>query len=432
MNKAALLMGGLLSGIGAALAPAQAETLQDALAMAVRSNPNLRGQQALQRAAKEDAAQARSGWRPVVTATLNGGYLREPFDTFNYAVGTGESNDAEALLTVRQPLYTGGRIAHAARAAETRVQAGQRGLQRVEAQTLQSVVIAYMDVLRDQDILEVRRADLSTLAREVAETTARYRLGAQVTFTDVAQARAQRQAAAASLDDASAQLAASRANFRAVVGSSAKALVPPEALPNLPETLNQALVLAEAHDPALAQSRLAARAAREDVATARAAYWPTISLQGSVGYIGPATPFRANSYDREVVGLVTLTQPLVTGGLIASQVRQAKDRAEAAEQTVDTTDRQAVQIVSTAWNQVQHGLHAIRANQAQVRSATTALRGYQLEYDNGLRSTLDVLIADQNLRAAQVSLARSQHDTIVAEATLQTATGRLAMGFHQL
>jgi outer membrane protein len=71
------------------------------------------------------------------------------------------------------------------------------------------------------------------------------------------------------------------------------------------------------------------------------------------------------------------------------------------------------------------GRQAVAANEAQVQAASTALRGYQLEYEDGLRTTLDVLIADQNLRAAQVALAQSRHDTILAEASLLSAIGRL-------
>ncbi len=408
-----------------AAGPARAETVQDALALAWRGNPTLRGQQATLRATSETAVQARSGWQPVVTATLDGGYLRAPFDIFDYAAGTGESNDVEALLTVRQPLYSGGRIADSVRAEETRIKAGRQQFRLVQAQVFRSVIGAYMDVLRDQDILAVRRADMTTLAREVAEVTAQYRLGARVTRTDVAQAEAQRRQAVASRDDASARLEASQAAFRAVVGEAPGDLVAPAVLPGLPNTLRGALALTEADGPAVLQSRLAARAANQDVSTTRAAYFPTISAQGSVGYIGPAAPFRGRGYDREVTGLVTLTQPLVTGGLIASEVRQAKDHAEAFDQAADTARRQGMQTVVTAWSQVQRGLDATRANIAQVRSATVALYGTQLEYGDGLRSTLDVLIADQTLRAAQISLAESRHDTIVAEAALLAATGRL-------
>ncbi len=419
-----ILTAGMLLFAGTA-SQASGETLQDALSLAYRSNPTLRGQRAAQRGIDETAVQARTGWRPLVTARLDGGYSRGPFDQADLAAGTVESNAAEAAVTVTQPLYTGGRVTNAVRAADARVQAGQQGLRLVEAQTFQAVIQSYMDVLRDQDILTVRRADLTTLERAVAETTSRFKLGAQVTRTDVAQAEAQRDGARASLADADAQLAASRAGYAAVVGAPPGTLLQPATLPDLPVTLEVALSRADAAEPTLQQSRLTAAASEADVTTARSAYLPTIGLQAEFGYIGPAAPFRNQSYDREVTGLVTLTQPLVTGGMTASQVRQARDRNEADRQAVDTASRQARQAVLTAWSAFRAGMTATQANQDQVRSAATSLRGYQLEYADGLRATLDVLIADENLRAAQVALAQSRHDTILAEAALLAETGRL-------
>jgi outer membrane protein len=64
----------------------------------------------------------------------------------------------------------------------------------------------------------------------------------------------------------------------------------------------------------------------------------------------------------------------------------------------------------------------------QQQAARVALKGYQTEYGYGLRSTLDVLIADENLRAAEVALAVSRHDTLIAEASLLAATGDLRIG----
>ena len=422
MNGVAWLMTGLLAISPAA---ARAETLQQALALAYRDNPTLRGQQATLRATDENSVQARTGWRPVVTATSDAGYQKGPFASYDYGLGTIETNGAEALLTVKQPLYTGGRVINAVRAADARVQAGQQGLRLVEAQTFQSVILAYMDVLRDQDILSVRRADLQTLTRQVTETTSRFNLGAQVTRTDVAQAEAQQQQAVASQADAEAQLEASRAHYRAATGILPGNLVAPGALPGLPGNLDEANVFAAAANPSLAQSLQTARASQADIAAARAAGAPMIGLQGSFGYVGPAAPFHARNYDQEATGLVTLTVPLTTGGLVQSQVRQARDRNEADLQGVEAAARQATQAVSIAWSQMQAGVKATRANEGQVRAAATALRGYQAEYGYGLRTTLDVLIADENLRAAQVSLAQSRHDTIVAEADLLAATGRL-------
>ena len=144
-----------------------------------------------------------------------------------------------------------------------------------------------------------------------------------------------------------------------------------------------------------------------------------------MGAIGPVSPLSGRAYDREVTGLVTLTQPLLSGGLIASQVRQARDRNEADRQAQALAGRQADQATATAFSQTQSGLAAIAAGQRQVSAAALALKGYQLEYGYGLRTTLDVLIADQDLRAAQVTLAESRHDTIVGEANLLAATGGL-------
>lgn len=416
-----MLLAGLLT---LASSPAGAEMLQDALAQAYRSNPALRGQQASQRAIAETAVQAHTGWRPVVTATIDAGYQRGPY-SYDFAAGAIETNDVEANLTLKQPIYTGGRVANAVRAADARVRAGEQGVRLVEAQILQSVALAYMDVVRDQDIVYVRRADLVTLQRQVAETRSRFDLGDRITRTDVAQAEAQRQQAIAALAAAEAQRDTSRTNYRTAVGTLPGTLVQPASLPNLPVSLDQVLALAEIANPALAQSRLTAQASRADVATARAAWFPSIGVQASVGAIGPAMPFRQRDYGRETTALVTLTQPLVSGGLIASQVRQARDRNDSDRDAAETAERQAEQAAATAWSQMRAGIIAIHADDAQVEAAATALKGAQLEYGYGLRSTLDVLIADETLRAAQVSLAQSRHDTIVAEAALLAATGRL-------
>jgi outer membrane protein len=406
---------------------ARAETLQQALMLAYRTSPLLHGQQALQRATEENTVQAEAGWKPQISLNASGGYSREPCDTVNYAQGTVDTNDTQATLNVNQPLYTGGRVASAVRAAEARAQSGQQGLRVTEEQLFQAAIGAYMDVLRDSEILDIRRADLETLRRQVANTTSRFNLGTGVTRTDVTQAETQQDAAEAALAAAQAQLDASRAEYADVIGAPPGTLTDPGSLPGLPASVHEALKRAQAANPALAQSQLAARASDADIANARAGAMPSVGVQASVGEIGPASPFHTGQYQEVASALITVTQPIYTGGLVASQVRQAEDRHEADSQAAEAAERTAAQNVLTAWSATQAGLTSIRANQAQVAAAQTALRGYQAEYGYGLRSTLDVLIADENLRAAQVGLAESRHDTLVAEAALLAATGDLQL-----
>ena len=427
-----LLLGFMAAAQGAQAHAHQAplaETLQDALAAAYRGNPALRAAQANQRATDETEVQARAGWRPTVSVTATSNYVREPADIVTYQAGTIETNYNEAVLDVKQPLYTGGRVANAVRGAEARERAGQQGLRATEAQTFQTVIVAYMDVLRDQHILGIRGADVNVLARQVKEISLRFKLGTAATRTDLAQAEAQRQQAVAARAAAEAQLAASQASFRAAVGTLPGTLEQPGIFAFCPASLEDALRMADAANPGVAQGALLADASRADVGVARSAAFPTVGLEGTVGAIGPAAPLHTHAYERDVTLTLTVTQPLIAGGMIDSQIRQAKDRAEAAKAGLEQAARQALQMVSTSWSQLSSGKLQIQAGEAQVEAATLALRGYQAEYRYGLRTTLDLLIADQNLRAAQISLEQSRHDTIVAEAALLAVVGRLEAGF---
>ncbi|AQS91259.1 hypothetical protein A0U94_10000 [Gluconobacter albidus] len=426
-HKALLLA--LLASVPALLpAPAEALTLQEALALAYRSNPTLRGEQANQRAVTENSAQARSGWRPTVQVNMDASYQQGPY-TSAFALGSYTSNSAEGYVSAKQTLYSFGHVANQVRAADARSRAEQHQLRLVEAQVFTGVVTAYMNVLRDRNILDVRQADLDMLTRQVQLTTSRYNLGGQpseqVTRTDVEQAETRRRSAEVAVTQAQATLAASVAQFRAVIGTEPDTLTMPEGLPGLPATLDQALRTALALNPQLIQMQETRKATAADIDTARSQWGPQIQVQGTFGTIGPASPFHGDQYGEQVTGLVQLVQPIYNGDLYNSQIRQARNRDEQARESVELARRTALQDVATNWHAVENGLQAIRAGTAEVRSGETSLKGYQIEYGYGLRSTTDVLYADQNLRSAQVELAGSRHDTIVAEATLLASMGRL-------
>ncbi|MBS1070694.1 TolC family outer membrane protein [Gluconobacter cerinus] len=432
MRHSTLLVLALLVASTAAFpAIADAQTLQEALALAYRSNPTLRGEQANQRAITENSAQARSGWRPTVQLNMDASYQQGPY-TSAFALGSYTSNSAEGYVSAKQTLYSFGHVANQVRAADARSQAEQHQLRLIEAQVFTNVVTAYMNVLRDRNILDVRRADLEMLTRQVQLTTSRYNLGGQpseqVTRTDVEQAETRRRSAEVAVTQAQATLAASVAQFRAVIGADPSELTMPDSLPGLPATLDQALKTALTLNPQLAQMQETKKATSADIDTARSQWGPQIQVQGTFGTIGPASPFRGGQYGEQVTGVVQLVQPLYNGDLYNSQIRQARNIDEQARENIELARRTALQDVATNWHAVENGLQAISAGIAEVKSGETSLKGYQIEYGYGLRSTTDVLYADQNLRSAQVELASSRHDTIVAEATLLAAMGRLQSG----
>ena len=401
----------------------EAETLQDALAAAYRTNPVLQSQRFQQQALDEGYVQAKAGFRPTASVNAGAQYQREP-NSSDFAQGFSSSNSGAATITLTQPLYTGGRTTWAVRAAEAMIGAGRQDLRAVEAQVMLSVIQGYVDVLQDQQVLAIRQADLQTLQLQVDESSAKFKLG-QVTRTDVAEAQTQLESTRAALAAAEAQVQISAAEYQAAVGAPPHALVDPDRLPGLPTDVDQAFDLAIAANPTLLQSQERERASRAQIAEAKAAYRPTVALQGSYGYIGPVAPFQTRDYGEEATAAVAVTLPLLTGGVTASQVRQATAQNSSDRAAIETARRQTIEITAQTWNQLLSGQAGVKAGQAAVVAAETALKGAQAEYGFGLRTTLDVLISDENLRSAQLLLAQGRHDVVLAEASVLQVSGRL-------
>ncbi|HTK36492.1 MAG TPA: TolC family outer membrane protein [Caulobacteraceae bacterium] len=408
-----------VAALAGAVAPAaRAETLADALALAYQSNPTLQSQRALQRQLDETYVQARAGFRPTVSASSSTGYSETPAAN---GVGYTSRTSTGVNLAASQPLYTGGRVAGAVDAAEATVLAGRQGLRNTEQTVLQQVVQAYQDVLRDQQILAIRQQSVTVLDNQLVETRARFEVGL-LTRTDVARAEAQVAASRALLAAAQAQLQNSRANYATAVGQNPGELVPPAPLAGLPANVDEAFRVAEAENPTLQRAQIAEQASRYRVAQVRAQRNPTVALTGSAGFSGPFDPLDL-AHSVAIAGVVT--QPIFTGGVISSQIRAALEQNNSDRILIEQARRTTVQSVALAWNQMQAAIAGVVSNREQVRAATVAFEGVQEQFQVGLSTTLDVLLTQETLRSAQLSLVQAEHDVYVAQGTLLSAMGRL-------
>ena len=406
----------------------RAETLADAIALAYQSNPTLQAQRAQQRALDETYVQARAGWRPTASAQVTGDYSKAPEGDLFGGVSQVENNSGQALLSVTQPIYTGGRTAAEVRATEADVLAGRQSLRGAEATLLQNVVNVYADVLRDQALLTIHEHDVAVLQSEVDDSLARFRAG-EVTTTDVAQTRTQLAQSRSALTQAQGSLQLSRANYAAVVGQNPGRLQAALDMPGVPADVDKAFDTATQENPGLRQAEIAEEASRARVAEARAADRPTVGVNASLGYAGQLTPFRGPDYDRAVSAMVTIAQPLFTGGVNASNIRRALELNTSDRIGIEAARRAAVLAVSQAWNQLATERATVISELDHVQVARDYFSGTQAEYTVGQRSTLDIVIAEQSLVAAEATLTEAQHDAFVAQAALLSAMGRLEVRY---
>lgn len=394
--------------------------LADAIALAYQSNPTLQSQRAQLRGVDEGLVQARAALGPTASVQVSSTYQNT---RLGYASPL-EANSGQAQLTVSQSLYSGGRNALEIAAARDQIAASRQSLRATEGNLMLAVIQAYADVVRDTSALEVRAKNLKVLSDQVTETRVRVKDG-ELTLTDVAQAEAQLAAEHALYSTAQGQLQISRGQYATVVGANPDSLEPPPLLPGLPTTVDDAFTVAEADSPERLQALYSEETSHERVRAARSVYRPTVSAQIVAGYSGPATPFGVKHEERSVVGEIVISQPLFTSGLIGSQVRQALDQNTSDRIGIETTRRTEVQNVANAWNQILVSRTNVESEKEQIRAANIAYTGMRIEYRAGLRATLDVLIAEETLRDAELALLAARHDQYVAEATLLRVIGRL-------
>jgi outer membrane protein len=428
-----VLMASAGLAVAAAFAPAAgAETLADAIAAAYQTNPNLEAQRATLRALDENYVQARAGWRPTLSFTAQAIWTdtHAPADlvsaTFGQTPAVSRQRQGQFYFSFSQPIWTGGRTAAAVTAANGDVLQGREQLRQVEAQVIQQVITAYADVLRDQEIVAADQQYEALLERQLREDQARFDVG-DVTRTDVAQSQSRLAGAQAQLQSAQAQLGADRASYAALVGHNPVDLAPLPSLAYLmPADVDTAFTIGERNSPQLRAQEYAEQASRARIDEARAGRMPTLSFNAIGEKLGgPVFPFQGNLYEREGQAYFTFSVPLFNGGTTTSQIRQAIDRNNSDRISIETQRRTVLQTITQNWNLLLAARSNIAATDEQVRAATVAFQGMHEEEQSGLRSTLDVLIAAQDLSSAEISRATARHDEYVSSANVLAVIGRL-------
>ena len=416
------VLAALLVGTSAQFHGASAQSLEEALVRAYQNNPALQAQRARLRAVDEEVPEALAGWRPTVEITGDIGALHSDTDGMIPNSGSSTVIPHGVGLSAVTPVYQGGRVAAQIDSAENRVSAGRAQLQEVEQSILLDTVTAYMDVLRYNAEIELSRSSERVVRRQLQAAQDRLDVG-EVTRTDVAQAEARLAQAGAERVMAEGGMMSARAFFRQVIGEPPAMLSWPPVPMGLPETEEEALAAAAEGNPSIAAASFIAQASDADIETAASALRPQVSIVGDVRQRFDPSELVESSAEASL--MATVRVPLYQGGAANARIRQSKQIAAQRRLELDQTRRAVQEQVAHAWRALTAARAQIAAFESQVAAAAVALDGVEQETRVGLRTTLDVLDAEQEHFKAQINLVRAQREEIVAAYQLKAATGAL-------
>ncbi|EWY42240.1 membrane protein [Skermanella stibiiresistens SB22] len=417
-------LGAVLGGALLALVaghPASAQSLEEALANAYATNPTIDSQRAQLRATDELVPQALSGYRPTLEAGADAGYSRQR------SRGAGRTLDSNLAqrgvdLSVVQPLYSGGRTAAGTKRAEALVQAQRADLLSTEQSVLLDASTAYLDVVRDQAVVDLNINNEQVLRRQLDASRDRFNVG-EITRTDVSQAESRLARAVSDRIQAEGALRASRAVYTRLIGSPPGQLTAPRLRFDLPATREETVSLAESNNPSVVAAEFTETAARNAVDQVRGELLPSANLRGTLS----RTYEPSSSADRSDGASVTasVTIPLYQAGSVEARVREARQTASQRRIQIEEARRQVVENAIRAWEGLTTARATIESRQSQVRSSEIALEGVRQEALVGSRTTLDTLDSEQELLDARVELVRAQRDETVAAFSVLSATGQL-------
>ncbi len=400
---------------------ARGETLEEALAAAYVNNPNLQSQRAFLRATDEQVPQALSGWRPTLSIDASVGETRERTRIDDAPNVFETRTPRSSSLTLTQPLFRGGRTVAATSQAENTVLAQRQVLLSVEQQVLLAAVTAYMDVVRDEAVLQLNINNEEVLRRQLEATGDRFEVG-EVTQTDVAQAESRYARAIAQRIQAEGNLVASRARYREVIGDMPGSLAAPQVPGNLPASELETIASA-ANNPDVKAAEYNELAARDAADVAYGALLPEVNVVGDLTRSDQSSSEDIGTDSASILARVTI--PLYQAGLVESQVREARQQVNQARQDIETQRRFAAQTATSSWRALQTARAQIESFEAEVRATAIALDGVQQEAQVGARTVLDILDAEQEALNAKVSLVTARRDVIVAAYQVLASVGML-------
>lgn len=405
--------------------PAAGADLMGVYRDALVSDPGYRAARAQLSAGRERVPQARAGYLPFVSGSA--GAYRNSLDR-NEGPDLNYSNQTYSV-TLTQPVL---RVQNWVAISQAEKQMLQ--VEAVFAAAGQDLILrvaqAYFDVLLAEDNEALSEAQKKAISEQLAQARRNFEVGT-ATIVDTLEAQARfDQASAKEIADKN-DLEVKKRALQQLIGKPASALVPvKEPLPLAQPSPNDIEAWVSAAGKAsfsVAVARAGLEIARQEVDRVRAGHLPTVDLAAT--YTHNRNPNLSSgvgtlAQSTSTAGLV-LSVPIFAGGLTQSRVREAVALRDKAQEDLENTQRSVAQAVRQQFLNVTSGIAQVRALEQALASTQSQLESTILGRDVGVRTSVDVLNAQQQVFQTRRDLQAARYAYLLNTLRLKAAAGSL-------
>ncbi|MGZ8252745.1 MAG: TolC family outer membrane protein [Methylophilaceae bacterium] len=415
---------------------ADTQNLLDIYQQALSRDPTWASARSGNLASQEKLEQGKALYRPTVTFNSNANHSetdikyngagsifrnggRESFDSYGYGVN------------VTQPIYRK-QISAQFEQAKSQVTQADKQLALAQQQLMLRSAQAYFDVLLAQDKIDLINAQKAAINRQLEQAKANFEVGT-ATITDVNEAQARYDLTLAQEIAAINDLEVKKRAVQSIIGDLPQRLatVQAEIKPTMPEQSDMEtwVQIAEQNSLALSIQQQALAIATQEVERQNAGHLPTLDAVG--GYSDNRANGGANGFGSDLQNAtigVQLQIPIYQGGAISSKVREAVANQQKAMDDVEVARRQADLDTRQAYLNLASSVAQVKAYEQALLSSQSQLDSTNLGYEVGIRTSVDVLNAQQQFYSAKRDLLQARYTYLLSTLKLKSATGLLSEG----
>ena len=412
-----------------------AETFTAALKKAYKNNSELNAERENISISEQELKISMSSYFPTIT--LEGSKSQDETDKLTNRNGSNAAItdvDTETKsISVTQTLFDFGRGADLSK-SKIGINLAKAKLLKKEQDILYKTVAAYTGLISANEKLEINRANVELLSRQVETDRIRLERG-QISLSDVSQSESSLAGAEASFIQAQSDLLTSKLNYENIIGplGNTQSLNKSSIMSyQIPGSLNSAIEQSKKSNPDLIIAEMEYEQSKKDTSIARSELVPTAKLSLEKSY---SDDFSATYDERDKETLkATVTWPFYSGGKNLASLNKNKNIENRSRLTLDSEIKQNQTNVASAWSNFQSNKSLLNSVQLQVRAAEIANEGITAEYNSGSsgRTTLEVIQSNSLLLNAQISLADSERNFILSQFNLLKSIGLLNSDYLKL
>jgi outer membrane protein len=407
------------------------QSLIDIYHQALARDPTLASALSANQASQELIEQSKALYRPTVNFSAGANasqsnirYINIPFNPFGFA-GKSNFEGYNYGVDAKQPIYRKQNLVQMDQ-AKTQVNQADKQYHLSQQELILRTTQAYFDVLIAQDKIDLIIAQKAAILSQLDQAKANFDVG-NSTITDVNEAQAKYDLVVAQEFAAVSEHEIAKRAVEAITGEVPQRLAtvkPDVQVAQLGQTMQEWQQVAAQNNLNVQIQQDALKLAEQEVDRANAGHLPTLDAVASYSdnYANGSANGFGNDIKNATIGL-QLEIPLYQGGAISSRARQAvlnkqkaQDDIEIARRKTDLDTQSAYLNLSTTIAQVKALEQALISSQSQLDSTKTG-------YEVGVRTSVDVLNAQQQLFSAKRDLLQARYNYLVNIIRLKSASG---------